>query len=114
MENIYITHDEQNNVIEAFGFKPEAPFITVSSSVWQQFAIYQKEDITIQDGQLKVSDLALSIIETTKKVNDAKQYLASTDYKMTVDYFATLTIDEQNILTLKRAESREFVRASTL
>lgn len=50
---------------------------------------------------------------TLHLVNEAKNYLASTDYKMTVDYFATLTVDEQNELTTKRAEAREYVRANS-
>lgn len=44
------------------------------------------------------------------QVAEAKNYLASTDYKMTIDYFATLTELEQNELIAKRAEAREFVR----
>ncbi len=47
---------------------------------------------------------------TAQKVIEAKQYLSSTDYKMTVDYFATLTDEQQNVLMLKRVEAREFVR----
>ena len=46
------------------------------------------------------------------KINEAKQYLSSTDYKMTVDYFATLTKEEQDEVTLKRAEAREFIRSN--
>jgi len=46
------------------------------------------------------------------KINEAKQYLASTDYKMTVDYFATLTKEIQDELILKRNEAREFIRAN--
>lgn len=44
------------------------------------------------------------------QVAEAKNYLASTDYKMTIDYFATLTELEQNELIAKRAEAREYVR----
>lgn len=47
------------------------------------------------------------------QVAEAKNYLASTDYKMTIDYFATLTELEQNELIAKRAEAREFVRLNT-
>ena len=50
--------------------------------------------------------------ELTHKINEAKFYLANTDYKMTVDYFATLSEAEQIELTAKRAEAREFVRAN--
>lgn len=49
---------------------------------------------------------------TANLVAEAKNYLASTDYKMTVDYFATLSEVEQNELTTKRAEAREFIRGN--
>ena len=42
-------------------------------------------------------------------VQEAKIYLASTDYKMTVDYFATLSEEEQNELIAKRAEARKLI-----
>ena len=51
--------------------------------------------------------------EIAMKVQEYKSYLASTDYKMTVDYFAALTVDMQNELTTKRAEAREYVRANS-
>lgn len=44
------------------------------------------------------------------KVQEAKTYLQSTDYKMTVDYFGTLSKEEQDELIAKRAEAREIVR----
>lgn len=44
------------------------------------------------------------------KINEAKSYLLSTDYKMTVDYFGTLTKDEQDNLIKLRAEARQFIR----
>jgi len=44
---------------------------------------------------------------TAQKVAEAKQYLSSTDYKMTVDY-------DQDVADtkVKRAEAREFIRAN--
>ena len=50
--------------------------------------------------------------EPQTKIQEAKAYLASTDYKMTVDYFATLTEAEQVQLTQLRAEAREFIRTN--
>lgn len=44
------------------------------------------------------------------KLQECYVYLNSTDYKMTVDYFATLTVDEQNTLTTLRDEARTFIR----
>ena len=44
------------------------------------------------------------------KLNEAKSYLLSTDYKMTVDYFATLIKEQQDDLIKLRAEARQFIR----
>jgi len=44
------------------------------------------------------------------KISEAKSYLQSTDYKMIVDYFATLSKEIQDELILKRSEAREFIR----
>lgn len=49
--------------------------------------------------------------ELQAKVNEAKEFLSSTDYKMTVDYFATLSKEEQDSLIKLRAEAREFIRS---
>ena len=49
---------------------------------------------------------------TANLVAEAKNYLASTDYKMTIDYFASLSEVEQNELIAKRAEAREFIRGN--
>ena len=50
---------------------------------------------------------------TVNLVQEAKNYLANTDYKMTVDYFATLSKEIQDELIAKRAEAREFIRGNS-
>ena len=50
--------------------------------------------------------------ELSTKISEAKAYLASTDFKMTVDYFATMTVEKQEEFTSLRAEAREFIRAN--
>lgn len=50
--------------------------------------------------------------ELEAKIAEAKVYLASTDFKMTVDYFATLTAEQQSALTTSRAEARAFLVAN--
>ena len=52
----------------------------------------------------------LDEIEGAQKLSEARAYLNSTDYKMTVDYFATLTKEIQDELVSKRAEAREYIR----
>ena len=50
---------------------------------------------------------------TLHLVNEAKSYLASTDYKMTVDYFASLSKATQDELIAERQKAREFIRANS-
>ena len=45
-----------------------------------------------------------------QKIQEYKAYLLATDFKMTVDYYATLTEVEQLELTTKRQEAREYIR----
>lgn len=59
---------------------------------------------------LTAEEIVEQILE--QKIGEAKAYLASTDYKMTVDYFATLTEAEQVEIAAKRAEARAFIRAN--
>lgn len=49
--------------------------------------------------------------ELVQKVQEAKGYLISTDYKMTIDCFAQLSKEVQDELIAKRAEAREFIRS---
>ena len=50
---------------------------------------------------------------TIHLVNEAKNYLASTDYKMTVDYFASLDKVTQDELIAERQKAREFIRVNS-
>ena len=52
--------------------------------------------------------------ELEVKIAEAKAYLASTDFKMTVDYYATLTPEQQEELMAKRAEARAFLKEQGL
>ena len=49
-----------------------------------------------------------------KQIAEAKTYLASTDFKMTVDYYATLTPEQQEELVTKRSEARTFLKEQGL
>lgn len=48
------------------------------------------------------------------KISEAKAYLASTDFKMTVDYYATMTAEQQEELSTKRSEARTFLKEQGL
>lgn len=65
-----------------------------------------------QDSFIYPTDEETAKEELKNKIAEAKAYLLSTDYKMTVDYFATLDKVTQDELILKRAEAREFIRAN--
>ena len=47
-----------------------------------------------------------------EQIKTAKLHLLSTDFKMTVDYFATLIAEQQEALVASRAEARAFLKAN--
>ena len=49
-----------------------------------------------------------------KSIAEAKAYLASTDFKMTIDYYSTMTAEQQEELSTKRAEARAFLKEQGL
>ena len=51
----------------------------------------------------------LQITSTNKQIQEAKTYLASTDFYMTVDKYAELDEARKVELTTKRAEARELI-----
>ena len=53
-------------------------------------------------------------VELEAKIAEAKTYLASTDFKMTVDYYSTMTPEQQEELTTKRSEARAFLKEQGL
>lgn len=59
---------------------------------------------TLEDKQKEIK-----LKEINAQIAEAKQYLASTDFYMTVDKYATLTEERQLELTTKRAEARELI-----
>ena len=61
-----------------------------------------------------LTDDEIFIIELAQKVQEAKSYLQSTDFKMTVDYYATLDEQEQAELTYNRAKARTFLKEQGL
>ncbi|MFW9602462.1 MAG: hypothetical protein ACMV1B_09095 [Prevotella sp.] len=63
-----------------------------------------------QDSFVYPTDEEIAKEQLEHKINEAKAYLLSTDYKMTIDYFATLSKEVQDELIAKRVEAREFVR----
>lgn len=87
------------------------------------FELDGSQDHLIAEDMVKISLEEIKAINKAKedeykatqeyKVQEAKSYLLSTDSKMTVDYFATLSKEIQDELILKRSEAREFIRANS-
>lgn len=67
-----------------------------------------KRKVLTKEEIAEINRLA-AINELKNKIQEAKTYLASTDFYMTVDKYATLTADKQLELTTKRAEARELI-----
>lgn len=86
------------------------------------FGIEQGQEFLVQSDWVEVSLEEIEAMNKAKedeyknsieyKINEAKQYLLSTDYKMTIDYFATMSSEQQEEVTRLRSEAREFVRAN--
>ena len=91
------------------------PNIEVTDEQWQ-VAINSGHNKVNEDGSTEYFDFRTSEeIESQKllsKIQEAKQYLSLTDFKMTVDYFNTLTKEIQDELTRLRNEAREFIRSN--
>lgn len=99
---------------ESFSGHPEHIVMLRAKALEFEIDLTDFEDL-IADCESKFempSEESIQVEITKNLIAEAKNYLASTDYKMTVDYFATLTEIEQNELILKRAEAREFIRAN--
>ena len=91
------------------------PNIEVVEKVWQ-------EAININANCYENGKFIVKDFRTLEEIREAginsqiaksKSYLLSTDYKMTVDCFATLSKDIQDELILKRSEAREFIGANS-
>ena len=95
--------------------KIPTPNIEVNEDVWQN-AIDNGHNKVNSDGTTEYFDFRTSEeIEAQNlqsKINEAKKYLSDTDYKMTFDYFATLTKELQDELIRLRSEARELIRAT--
>lgn len=66
----------------------------------------------VPEPEFTEAELAQQVINA--KIAEAKTYLASTDFKMTVDYYATLTVEQQEELTMMRAAARAFLKEQGL
>ena len=70
------------------------------------------EDIIaeVEAGIVLPTDEEIAEQERLAKLAECYAYLNSTDYKMTVDYFATLSKEVQDELIAERQKARNFIR----
>ena len=112
----YIINYNKDGEILGFAKSDENLNIEVSNAIWFEAQSYNKIIIDGKNISFELvdwrTDEEIAKEELEAKLNEAKTYLQSTDYKMTVDYFATLTESEQSELTKLRADAREFIRAN--
>lgn len=97
------------------GFSPdeEEGLIEITDDVWQEALKIEYNFCYYKDGKFVYKDTRtldeIKVQEYNKQIQEAKQYLASTDFYMTVDKYATLTVEKQVELTTKRTEARELI-----
>lgn len=113
LEATWIDNETQ---IHCESFSGHKEHITLLRAKAKEFSTSLKEFESLikqcEDSFIYPTDKEIAKEELSYKVTEAKAYLSSTDYKTTIDYFATLTKEIQDELVLKRAESREFIRAN--
>jgi hypothetical protein len=90
---------------------PSAKWICIDGT-YEELKMLDGTEKPAKDDLEKINSIVLNKEILNQKIQEAKEYLSSTDYKMTVDYFATLTKDVQDILIAKRQEAREFIRSN--
>lgn len=114
---IEVTFLDENKEKECHYFSGEKEHIDSLNLKIKEYKITltkEQEDLIkqCQANFVYPTDEEIAKQELSYKVAEAKAYLISTDYKMTVDYFATLSKETQDELILKRNEAREFIRAN--
>ena len=90
------------------------PNIEVTEEVWQEAIninanCYENGEFIVKDFR---TDEEIRKEEINTQIAEAKAYLSSTDFYMTVDKYAELDEARKVELTTKRAEAREFIRAN--
>ena len=65
--------------------------------------------MTVEEVELHINPPKTEEQILKEQIQEAKLYLSSTDFKMTVDYYNILTDEEKVELTTKRAEARVLI-----
>ena len=114
LEVIWVNENDEQIHCESFSGHPEHIAMLRAKALEFGTPLDEYESLITQAEQAYTPptqeelDKALVI----QKVQEYKAYLLATDFKMTVDYHATLTSAEQLELTAKRQAAREYIRVN--
>lgn len=107
-----INHTEQGKIL---GFTKGDTDLNkeVLNAIWFQSQSFNKiiidgDNISFDKVDWR-TDAEIRTSEISTQIAEAKEYLASTDFYMTVDKYAELDESRKVELTTKRAESRELI-----
>ena len=113
-------HLENNKILGWYSYDIHdiipTPNIEVSDEVWQEAIninanCYENGEFIIKDFR---TDEEIRKEEINTQITEAKAYLLSTDFYMTVDKYAELDEARKVELTTKRAEARELIRSNEI
>ena len=110
----YINYTEQGKIVGFLTTESDTDLnIEVSNAIWFEAQRYNKiivdgDNISFHKVDWRTEE-EIKEEEINTQIAEAKTYLASTDFYMTVDKYATLTADKQLELTTKRAEARKLI-----
>lgn len=116
LEVIWVNENDEQIHCESYSGHPEHTTMLRNKALEFGTDITEYEDLisSAETAFVHPTQEELDKELTDQKIQEAKSYLASTDFKMTVDYYATLTVDEQTALTTKRAEARDYLKSQGL
>ena len=103
--------DEIQIHCESFSGHPEHIAMLEAKALEFETSLDEYAELIAQVKEAFVMPTAEELVayENANKVAEAKAYLSSTDFYMTVDKYASLTVERQNELVSKRAEARETI-----
>ena len=109
---IEVTWVENNEIIHCQAYSDVQIDMLRADALKYNTPLDEYEDIIaeVEAGIVLPTDEEIAEQERLAKLAECYAYLNNTDYKMTVDYFATLSKEVQDDLVSKRAAAREFIR----
>ena len=109
---IEVTWVENNEIIHCQAYSDVQIDMLRADAEKYGTSLDEYEDIIaeVEAGIVLPTDEEIAEQERLAKLAECYAYLNSTDYKMTVDYFATLSKEVQDELIAERQKARNFIR----